>query len=95
MTSQASEALSVIVREASGNYEGVDYPFDPVERVEAENVRLALSTIGHQVSLATAAAVWEHYSSSLQAGWITGPKTAEEALGIISAYAEDCAKGEH
>jgi hypothetical protein len=49
------------------------------ERRDASNVQAALMDLGHEVRLEVAAMVWESYSTSLKATWMSGAETAPSA----------------
>ena len=64
-------------------------PADADERKDAVNVQIALFELGHDVSVAVAAAVWRHHSNSLMAGWMLGAETVASAKRTLIA---DCAR---
>lgn len=53
---------------------------------DAINVQLALKELGHDVSLDTAARVWQHHSRSLMAGWMSGAQSAMSAQRAIIGF---------
>lgn len=81
--------LKFIVDDCLDSYGDADYPFDSVERAQAGNVQSALQSLGFEVSLSDAAAIWERYSLSLQAGWMSGAETVESASECLIIFCSD------
>ncbi len=52
----------------------------------AINVQTALREFGQDVSVSMAAAVWEHYSASLAASWMSGADTVKSAKVALFMY---------
>jgi hypothetical protein len=52
----------------------------------AINVQTALRECGQEVDVSLAAAVWEHYSASLAASWMSGADTAKLAKKALFLY---------
>jgi hypothetical protein len=67
----------------------INYPNHSEEIAEAENLKAALKEFGFDVYLCNAAYLWEAYSRSLQAGWITGPSNIDEAKNCIVCFVDD------
>lgn len=59
---------------------------DATQRKQAVNVQIALLELGHDVTVAVAAAVWRHHSNSLAAGWMSGAETVASAKRTLIAY---------
>ncbi len=53
---------------------------------EAINVQKALLELGQKVSISTAVLVWEHYSQSLMARWLSGAETLQSARKTLLRY---------
>ncbi|MDO8972109.1 MAG: hypothetical protein Q7U74_15550 [Saprospiraceae bacterium] len=49
-------------------------------------VQHALRELGQHVNVSTAVRVWQHYSNSILAGWLTGADTIESAKKAIYRY---------
>lgn len=81
------EKLSNLVHECKST-ETAKNEIDPADEwySDAINVQLALKELGQEVSVGLAAAVWEHYSSSLAASWLSGADTVRSALRMLSVY---------
>lgn len=95
LTTAGKAALADIVQEAAGAYPAdVDYPLDARERIEARYVQQALAQLGFEVTLSSAAAVWEAYSSAYQAGWLHGATSPDAASVILVYFAEARARAE-
>lgn len=78
--------LSSLIDEYSDSCKDNEAPSDPDERKDAVNVQIALHELGHDVSVAVAAAVWKHHSNSLMAGWMLGAETVASAKKTLFAY---------
>lgn len=78
--------LSSLVNECRNSCKDSEDPSDPDEIKDAVNVQIALHELGHDVSLAVAAAVWRHHSSSLMADWMLGAETVESAKRTLWFY---------
>jgi hypothetical protein len=61
-------------------------PIDADFVQDALNVQSALHELGHDVSVAVAAAVWRHYSKALMASWLSGAQTVASAKRTLLAY---------
>jgi hypothetical protein len=75
-------------RDSCKDSEGPSDPSDPDDRKDAVNVQIALHELGHDVSVAVAAAVWRHHSNSLMVGWMSGAETvasAKNLMGLLHA----------
>ena len=74
------EKLSNLVHECKST-ENAKHEIDPSDEwyQDAINVQLALNELGQEVSVGLAASVWEHYSSSLAASWMSGADTVRSA----------------
>ena len=95
LTAESRVALSKIVEAHADDYDGVDYPFCEEERIESERIRQALKTLGFDVTLAGAAAIWEFYSRvAYQAQWMEGPRSAEAAQTSLIYFAQEVVDGE-
>jgi hypothetical protein len=79
--------LAGIVEVCAEKYADEDYPLDPEYRPLAINVQSALRQLGHDVSIAHAAAVWECHSATLCAGWMLGAETVDGAIVALVSYA--------
>ena len=62
--------------------------FDANELSDAENVRVALQDLGHDVSLKVATTVWKEYSGALRASWIAGAETVKSAKDKLTFYSK-------
>ena len=78
--------LSSLVDECRDSCKDSGDPSDPDERKDAVNVQIALHELGHDVSVAVAAAMWIHYSNSLMAGWMLGAETVASAKKTLWVY---------
>lgn len=67
----------------------IDYPNHKDEVAESNNIQLALKDFGFEVMLCNAAYLWEAYSQSLQAGWISGPDSKQDAKFSILNFLDD------
>lgn len=81
------EELSNLVHECKST-ETAKHEINPGEEwyPDAINVQLALKELGQEVSVGLAAAVWEHYSSSLAASWMSGADTVRSAQKALFYY---------
>lgn len=68
---------------------GQSEPEDPGERSAAQNVQVALRDWGQDVSLLVAAFVWQSYSNSFRAEWLSGAETVRLAKSALFYF---CAK---
>lgn len=78
--------LSSLIEKCAHASIDMDYQFELPVREHVINVQLALHALGHNVSVAVAAAVWRHHSNSLMADWISGAETATSAKKTILIY---------
>ena len=78
--------LSSLVGECRDSCNDSEDPSDLDERKDAVNVQIALHELGHDVSVAVAAALWRHHSNSLMAGWMLGAETVASAKKTLWAY---------
>jgi hypothetical protein len=81
------EKLSSVVHECKST-ETARHEINPADEwyPDAINVQLALKELGQVVSVGLAAAVWEHYSSSLSASWMSGADTVRSAQKALFYY---------
>lgn len=79
--------LSNLVHEC-GSTEKANHEVDPANEFfqHAINVQRALKELGQEVNVGVAAAVWEHYSSSLAASWMSGADTVYLARKAIFSH---------
>jgi hypothetical protein len=50
---------------------------------DARNVQIALSELGQDVTIDVAASVWQHYSRSMMASWMSGAQTVQSAARTL------------
>jgi hypothetical protein len=78
--------LAGLIAQCRETRESGSAPTDKAERKHARNVQIALLELGHDASLAVAAAVWRHHSNSLMASWMSGAETVASAKRTLLAY---------
>ena len=78
--------LSSLIDTCSASCKDGNDPSDRTERKQAVNVQIALHELGHDVTMAVAAAVWRHHSNSLMAGWMSGAQTVASAKRTVLNY---------
>lgn len=79
--------LSKLVHECRST-ETAKRGIDPTDEFlqDAVNVQLALKELGQEVSVSVAAAVWEHYSCSVAASWLSGADSVRSAQKMLFFY---------
>jgi len=90
----AKNILAAIVAAAADCYTpGAEHPH-PDERASAAIIQDALLKLGFEVSLSTAASVWETYSEAFQAGWLDVPMSESDVAEILVNFANSRLKSE-
>lgn len=73
--------LIEICSKSAGPLQLEDWQIDDSFRVQS-----ALSELGQDVSVSIAVRVWQHYSNSILAGWLTGADTVASATDALYSY---------
>lgn len=87
-TVDASNRISNIVYQCGFLCEGDSYPYDAKDRQDAANIQQALRELGFDVTLSVAARVWEEYSQSMSASWLSGADTVKDAKETLIQFCE-------